>query len=307
MSSLVKPQPSLASPPVLDGTRFALAAAENTRFPTEELPVLRVLDSFVFLSQGAPTPLPAGWLENTSWAEIEVIGAVATMTGPTAPLAQCGWITRLKWRWIRITSIRSLQIRQDSRFRKGEPCFWLTTPLGEYAILAPHRGYSALWNDAISQPDVPTPPPTFRRVSDSDSMPSWWDVSWDINWPPSIPKPTSAHKRTASAISRPDETSADPTDPDESCLDGERRVRRRDEGEATATDNLTKAPAADSSASTKPATEEIASQSCKPNEPSKPKLGVAMYRLWDVTRDRVDIPKADAGNKPAPTSKKVSS
>ncbi|CAE6421196.1 unnamed protein product [Rhizoctonia solani] len=304
MSSQVKPQPqpSTIPTPVHDGTRFALAAPEIIQFPEEKLPVFRILDSFVFLSRGSLSPLPDGWIENTNWAGFEVVGAVTTLTGPTAPLVQCGWITQLQWRWVRIISIRSIQIKRDPRFRKGEPCFWLTTSLGEYAILSPHRGYSALWDKTISQPNVPAPVPTFRQVSDSNPMPAWWDASWGLAWPP-VPKVAPTHKRTASAISGPGNESVDP---DEPGLDGERHVRRRDEGKSTTADRATNTPEADSSGSTKPAPD-VASRSGESDEPPILQLGVVMSRKWDMVKDRVEIGQPKPGHKNTQKGKNVSS
>ncbi|CUA68711.1 hypothetical protein RSOLAG22IIIB_08077 [Rhizoctonia solani] len=180
--------------------------------------------------------------------------------------------------------------------------FWLTTLLGEYALLAPHRGYSALWDKSIYQPNVPAPVPTFRRISASDPMPAWWDASWGLAWPP-VPEVASARKRTASTISSPRNESADPAKP---CLDEERRVRRRDEGKPTTADRASNTPEADSSRSTKPAPE-VASQSSESDEQPILQLGVVMSREWNMVRDCGEIRQPESDRENPPKGKNVSS
>ncbi|EUC54297.1 hypothetical protein RSOL_036600, partial [Rhizoctonia solani AG-3 Rhs1AP] len=277
---LVEKTTNAAAPP--DGSRFALAAPETIRFPGEEMPVLRAIDSFVFLIKGKPIALFKDWIQNHGWAETEIIGAAAMMTGPTAALVQ-------------------VEIRQDPRFRKGEPCFWLTTRLGEYAMLSPHRGYTAAWDKSISQPEVPTPTPSFHRMSEHDPMPTWWDPAWGETWPPSVPQPISGIKRTASAVATSNNTSSGLAQLETSASGGERRVRRKEGSESIVVDRPSSRE--DNSTLAKPAVQEDGSVFDKPGALAKPELGVKMSRMWDIPGDCVDKPRGT--HKPRQVGQKV--
>ncbi|GAB1525308.1 hypothetical protein RhiTH_009923 [Rhizoctonia solani] len=270
--------------PTPDGTRFVLAAPEAIRLPTDGI------HSFVFVTNGNPSPLPDGWISNQEWEGIEVIGAVTSLIGPGSALAQCGWITRLTWRWIRITNILRVEIRQDSRFRKGERCFWLITPLGEYVMLASHRGYHNSWVQSISQPDSLGPPALFRRTADSDPRPSWWDSAWEETWPPSVPEPPAGVKRTASSTPRPDHRSSSP-EASAMVPERERRVRRREGSKQSGQESATMSSMeGDPVTLRQPATAEAQHLQQAIPVQVKPELGTKMSRCWDISRDKVAGP-----------------
>ncbi|KDN47377.1 hypothetical protein RSAG8_03517, partial [Rhizoctonia solani AG-8 WAC10335] len=172
-----------------DGTRFNLAAPENLMLPEEKtregfhdlwnesnlvndihIAFIRIIDAFVFLVQGQPEPLSKGWEGNHSWGNVHLVGAVANLAGSTTPFAQ-------------------------------EVCFWLTTPLGDYAMLSPHKGYSVQWSTALQYLNPDTLVPTVPRMTPVEPIPSWWDPGWATQWPPKSPDFSTANmKRPATAM-----------------------------------------------------------------------------------------------------------
>ncbi|KAF8736301.1 hypothetical protein RHS02_06340, partial [Rhizoctonia solani] len=251
--------------PAPDGSRFVLAAPENIRLPTDGTPLLRALDSFVFITHGKPTPLPDGWINNQDWAGIEIVGATASLTGPGSTLAQCGWITQLTWRWVRLT-----QILRGAMFLVDNP-----------------------FGRSVSQLDRSSSPPLFRRAAHTDPRPSWWDHSWGEAWPPSASESLAGVKRTAPLTAGSNDSSHDA----EACTnqDGfERRVRRR-----ASKDGLDHATANESSrdgnplATGQPSSMRSERRRANSVDDARPRLGVKMSRCWDISRDHIAGPSAN--------------
>jgi hypothetical protein len=80
--------------------------------------VLRVIDSFVFLISGSKAPLPSDWYKTQKWNNVVVIGAVASINGNDALLAQSGRFDKIVWRWVVLRHISGAMISSDCRFRK---------------------------------------------------------------------------------------------------------------------------------------------------------------------------------------------
>ncbi|CAE6486525.1 unnamed protein product [Rhizoctonia solani] len=194
-----------------DGTRFKLAAPEKLMLPGEKTPFIRIIDAFVFLVRGQPVSLPKGWEGNESWANVHLVGAVANLSGSATPLAQCGWFHMIPWRWLHITTILKVEIRKDTRFRRGEICFWLTTPLGDYVLLSPHKGYSLQWSNTVRDLNQDKHTPIFRRMVPEDPVPTWWDSTWETKWPPIAPSDAvTSVKRPITAMTKGTNSSTSP-------------------------------------------------------------------------------------------------
>ncbi|GAB1528115.1 hypothetical protein RhiTH_011306 [Rhizoctonia solani] len=240
--------------PAPDGSRFVLAAPENIRLPTDGTPLLRALDSFVFITHGKPTPLPDGWINNQDWAGTEIVGATALLTGPGSTLAQCGF---------------SIQT--------GGAMFLVDNPFGR----------------SVSQLDRSSSPPLFRRAAHTDPRPSWWDHSWGEAWPPSASESLAGVKRTAPLTAGSNDSSPDAeacTNQD----GFERRVRRRasKDGLDCATTNESSRdgnpPATGQPSSLRPKRRRANSV-----DDARPRLGVKMSRCWDISRDQIAGPSAN--------------
>ncbi|KAG9087383.1 hypothetical protein FRC06_002571 [Ceratobasidium sp. 370] len=192
-----------------DGYRFENPAPENFVFPQEleqrasqRSPhrVTRVLDSFVFIIKGKKDVLPSDWYTSQRWENVHVIGAVASLSGEESLLAQSGWFKDIKWRWLYLSAIERVSIVLDPRFRNGEPCFWLATKLGDYAMLSPHKGYLLDWASSISAVPNADVVPRVRRCSTDGPMPSWWGVEALELWSKAtVSTPAARLKRLAPA------------------------------------------------------------------------------------------------------------
>ncbi|KAG8713537.1 hypothetical protein FRC09_018611 [Ceratobasidium sp. 395] len=176
---------------VRDGQRFRSPAPESYVFPAEadqrysqrsSPQVLRALDSFVLSVNGQLEPLPADWYNAQRWHKVEVVGAVASLCGPETMSVQSGWFGIVTWRWMHLASIDRLIIKSDRRFRNGELSFWLVTKSAEYAVLAPHKGYSQRWETNLRSLTTVETIPRFRRCDTKGPPPSWWDQNLVDSW-----------------------------------------------------------------------------------------------------------------------------
>lgn len=70
----------------------------------------------------------------------------------------------------------------------SEPCIWIKTPLGEYAVYAPHKRFSTQWDVSVKHIGEDSPFIRFKRVSTEGPRPKWWRTDTDDIWPP--PSPT---------------------------------------------------------------------------------------------------------------------
>ncbi|GAB1528266.1 hypothetical protein RhiTH_011458 [Rhizoctonia solani] len=251
--------------PAPDGSRFVLAAPENIRLPTDGTPLLRALDSFVFITHGKPTPLPDGWINNQDWAGIEI--HVGTM-----------WLDHSINMALGSVDPNSAGGNQTGfSIQTGGAMFLVDNPFGR----------------SVSQLDRSSSPPLFRRAAHTDPRPSWWDHSWGEAWPPSASESLAGVKRTAPLTAGSHDSSHDA----EACTnqDGfEQRVRRR-----ASKDGLDHATANESSRDGNPlATGQpslLRSERRRANsvDDARPRLGVKMSWCWDISRDHIAGPLAN--------------
>ncbi|KAG8762683.1 hypothetical protein FRC11_008066 [Ceratobasidium sp. 423] len=106
-------------------------------------------------------------------------------------------------------------------------------------------------------------------MSDRDPIPTWWDPAWGVAWPPSTPGPTSGLKRAAPPVSKPNSTSSSTANPQQSALDGTRRVRRRRDSEVNLTERPTAMLEGELSTPAKPTAREAENESCTSGDPLK--------------------------------------
>jgi hypothetical protein len=80
--------------------------------------VLALFEGFL---DGATSQIPPSLLLSQKFQNFELVGIVATLQGPEGLFAQCGWFSNddLDWYWARLTNVRSVSLRRDSRFRGG--------------------------------------------------------------------------------------------------------------------------------------------------------------------------------------------
>ncbi|KAF8593791.1 hypothetical protein BDV93DRAFT_529680 [Ceratobasidium sp. AG-I] len=173
------------------GTHFTDPTSERYQFPAEIISrpsqvtsarALRVLDAFVLLKHGRKAVLPPGWHESQNWHDISIIGAVASLYGEDTLMSQSGRFDKICWRWMRLDKLIAFEIGTDPRFRKSEPCLWLRTVIGDYAMLQPHKGYLQEWllctTGVKDFEKIPEP----RRYDPEGPMPAWWDVDAVRPW-----------------------------------------------------------------------------------------------------------------------------
>ncbi|KAG8724744.1 hypothetical protein FRC09_014809 [Ceratobasidium sp. 395] len=118
-------------------------------------------------------------------AGIEVLGVTGTIYNKEGLFAQSGWFggNDLDWFWIRIKNILRLEVRTDRRFRGGEPCVWLVTEQGEYAMLLPSEDFEHLWDDILTRISPNGVSAKFQMLTPVGPKPFWWDEWWEEAWP----------------------------------------------------------------------------------------------------------------------------
>ncbi|KAG8730078.1 hypothetical protein FRC10_003161 [Ceratobasidium sp. 414] len=214
----------------MNGTKFELAASEVITLKTEAMAAvrpgsfLRVLDCFALLLDGKPAIVDSARLETQDWAGVSAAGAVAPLVGPGRLFAQCGWFHRVNWLWLFLPKILEIRVKCDSRFRDGEPLMWLKTPLGEYAMLLPHKHFTAQWRNSLLSFGDAARACVFRRWPADGPRPSWWPEDADDRWP-TADEPPSSSKRLASTSLEALEAL--------SLTDSRKRVRKLGEQEGT--------------------------------------------------------------------------
>ncbi|KAG9098825.1 hypothetical protein FS749_002886 [Ceratobasidium sp. UAMH 11750] len=186
----------------MNGTRFELAASELISLKTEAAAgirpgsFVRVLDCFALLLKGKPVTIDSARLETQDWDDVSAVGAVAPLVGPGRFFAQCGWFHRVNWIWLVMPKILEVKVKRDNRFRDGEPMLWLKTPLGEYALLLPHKHFASQWRNSLPSFGDAARACAFRRWPVDGPRPSWWPQDADDQWPTST-EPPSPSKRLA--------------------------------------------------------------------------------------------------------------
>lgn len=64
---------------------------------------------------------------------------------------------------------------------RSEPCLWMETPLGEYAVYSPHKRFSVLWEISLSRLVENGVPPDFQRIPPDGPKPDW--CGEQVEWP----------------------------------------------------------------------------------------------------------------------------
>ncbi|KAG8721444.1 hypothetical protein FRC08_013006 [Ceratobasidium sp. 394] len=187
----------------MNGSRFEQAAAESTVLRSESAAsvrsgqYVRVLDCFVLALNGKAVSLDESRIASQDWNGLTAVGAVASLVGPGSLFAQCGWLHRVSWLWLVLPKVEQIVIKADSRFWGGGPRIWLKTPLGEYAVLSPHKRFTRQWSDSIVGFGPRASACVFRRWPADGPRPSWWPEDSDEQWPASS-EATGSTKRPAS-------------------------------------------------------------------------------------------------------------
>ncbi|KAG8713975.1 hypothetical protein FRC08_012526 [Ceratobasidium sp. 394] len=182
---------STLNQPMKDGSTIKSACPEANLLVSEQDAgvrpgsFLRVLDSFIFLVDRRPSEDLAERFAVRNWQGVSVLGAVASLKGRGSMFAQCGWFTRMPWLWFHIPKVEEIQFRQDSRFRGGELCMWLKTPLGEYAMLLPHGFFIKHWNTTLETLGDRLKHNAFQRWPSEAPRPDWWHDESPDEWPSS--------------------------------------------------------------------------------------------------------------------------
>ncbi|KAG9121685.1 hypothetical protein FRC07_002273 [Ceratobasidium sp. 392] len=162
---------------------------------------IRVLDCFAIFTNGQPVPLNAARYTGQKWSGITAVGAVAALAGSGKYFAQCGWFHRLKWLWLSLPVVQEVRVKQDARFRDGEPTMWLKTPAGDYALLSPHRDFMKQWGVTICRFGNVARASVFRRWPPDAPRPPWWPENDMEPFP--APGEPSSHPNQAVAPSEP--------------------------------------------------------------------------------------------------------
>ncbi|KAG8795013.1 hypothetical protein FRC12_019096 [Ceratobasidium sp. 428] len=159
--------------------------AEECLFQDPAMLFGRVLTCFRVLQNGQPITDAQDILLFDATAGIEVLGATGTIYNQEGLFAQSGWFggNDLDWFWIRIKNIRRLEVRTDRRFRGGEPCVWLITEHGEYAMLLPSEDFERLWGDIVARISPNGVSAKFQMLTPIGPKPFWWDEWWEEAWP----------------------------------------------------------------------------------------------------------------------------
>ncbi|KAG9097166.1 hypothetical protein FS749_006917 [Ceratobasidium sp. UAMH 11750] len=205
MADLPSTVPAASSPGAplssfkMNGSRFELAAPEATALKSESTVAtrsgqyVRVLDCFVLALNGKAVSIDESQIASQDWNGLTAVGAVASLVGPGSLFAQCGWLHRVPWLWLVLPKVDEIVIKADSRFWGGEPRVWLKTPLGEYAILSPHKRFTRQWSDSIAGFGPQASASVFRRWPADGPRPGWWPETADEQWP--TPNGTTSPKK----------------------------------------------------------------------------------------------------------------
>ncbi|KDN33878.1 hypothetical protein RSAG8_13032, partial [Rhizoctonia solani AG-8 WAC10335] len=91
------------------------------------------------------------------------------------------WDTDKKfdWFWVRLENVETIERRTDTRFRGGEPCIWLTTPIATYAMTAPHPEYTNDWHSVLELFNVAP----INAWPKQGYRPLWWPWQSSGEWP----------------------------------------------------------------------------------------------------------------------------
>ncbi|KAG8714822.1 hypothetical protein FRC08_011411 [Ceratobasidium sp. 394] len=145
----------------------------------------RVLTSFAFLTCGVPGPIDVSRLATNDWTSVEVVGVIGTVFGKEGLFGQAGWFSNydLDWFWVRLTNILKLEVRCDTKFRRGDLCVWMSTELGDYAMLLPHNDYADEWDDILHSLGAAALTARFTQLPTKGPRPTWWPDRWKDFWP----------------------------------------------------------------------------------------------------------------------------
>lgn len=123
----------------------------------------------------------------------------------------------------------------------SEPCLWMVTPVGEYALLSPHKRFIPLWEQTLANFGPAATAARFRRYPPGGSPPAWWDQNALPLWSSLDPvaplsklkRPPPVDVQTLQALSLQDD---DEVEGPSKTGGGQRRLRRRDEAQVVPPD-----------------------------------------------------------------------
>ncbi|KDN38054.1 hypothetical protein RSAG8_09739, partial [Rhizoctonia solani AG-8 WAC10335] len=140
----------------------------------------RILGNFTAYRNDARVPM-VELLVNQDLTGVTFVGVVSTLLGQSGLFSQCLWYSSKKydWFWAKIDNVESIECRADERFRGGVPCIWLTTPVAEYAVVAPHPEYYDQFVDVFKGFQV-TPVDMWPT---NGFRPDWWPAQSSGAWP----------------------------------------------------------------------------------------------------------------------------
>ncbi|KAB5588354.1 hypothetical protein CTheo_8207 [Ceratobasidium theobromae] len=144
-------------------------------------PHARILGMLEARVGGRVRAVPQDMLERQAFPGLSFVGITATLNGQRGLLSQCAWFEddNAEWFWVKITNVRSIEPREDSRFRGGMPCLWLVTDFAEYAMMTPHKLFDEEWESTLEHFGMPR----CDMWPTKGVRPDWWPVELASDWP----------------------------------------------------------------------------------------------------------------------------
>ncbi|QRW09560.1 hypothetical protein RhiLY_08559 [Ceratobasidium sp. AG-Ba] len=144
------------------------------------VPRARVLARLQFQLDGQAVALPEEMVASGDFRGLSVTGITASLSAPDGLFAQCCWfVDDIDWFWLKITDIVKIERRNDSRFRGGTTCLWLTSHVAEYALASGHIDSEAEWECTLERYNAPRSD-VWPRMG---IRPDWWPDQWAKAWP----------------------------------------------------------------------------------------------------------------------------
>ncbi|QRV80753.1 hypothetical protein RhiJN_08768 [Ceratobasidium sp. AG-Ba] len=144
------------------------------------VPRARVLARLQFQLDGQAVPVPEVMVASGDFRGLSVTGITASLSAPDGLFAQCCWfVDDIDWFWLKITDVVKIERRNDSRFRGGTSCLWLTSHVAEYALATGHNDSETEWESTLELYNAPRSD-VWPRMG---IRPDWWPDQGAKAWP----------------------------------------------------------------------------------------------------------------------------